>query len=620
MQAFLLGTKKVKTDFAVSEERSESEFCKGSPMAKHKNHFEKKSAPLSGIGLKWRMRAAEEDLSRRLAESTGCFPETARILVSRGIAGIKAFRDFLYPTLQGLPHPDGLQDLPKAADRILLAMERQEKILIFGDYDADGITATVLLYSFLSRFYPHVFFYLPHREKEGYGLGIEQVTAFSKKGIRLIITVDCGITSHGAVEEAGKRGLDVIVTDHHRPGNTLPEACAVVDPGREDCASGLDDLAGVGVSFYLAMAIRTKLREKGFWQKMPEPRLIEESDLVALGTVADLVPLTGINRILVREGILQMRKNPRPGIEALCRVAGLSFGEMSSEHIAYRIGPRINAAGRMAHPEIAAQLLLAPSVETAMPLAMELDKLNAARQLEENRILEEIESSLQRKPERLSREVLIFHGKDWPLGTIGIAASRLVKKFHRPVILISIRQGLGFASARSIPGFDLYRALDHCKDYLEQFGGHGMAAGFRILPEKISPLEESMCAFAAAFRDIIGFPPPLYVDAPLSLDAATPKLLEEIETIGPFGMENPLPLFVAENLDVIHQRPLGKDEAHRRLVLRQMHSPSGKTVQGVIFQAGKDARIPGRLSTCIFHLRKAWGKSDEVEIQIEGWE
>lgn len=566
------------------------------------------------------MRAAKEDAVAHLAASTGCFPETARILVGRGIVGIASFRDFLHPSIRNLPHPDCIKDLTKAADRIIAAMEKQEKIVIFGDYDADGITATVLLYGFLSRFYPHVSFYLPHREKEGYGLGREQVIAFSGNGIRLIITVDCGIASFEAVEEASKRGMDVIITDHHRPGGILPGACAVVDPGQEDCPSGLDYLAGVGVSFYLAMALRKALRERGFWQKKPEPRLVSESDLVALGTVADLVPLTGINRILVRAGLNEIRENPRPGLEALCRVAGLSRKELDSEHIAYRIGPRINAAGRMAHPEIAAKLLLAETQEAAMPLALELDRLNAARQTEENRILAEIESLLDREPQRLLREVLLFAGSNWPPGTIGITASRLVKKFHKPVMLISIREGLGFASARSIPGFDLYLALDHCKNLLEQFGGHGMAAGFRVLPKNIASLERSICQFAEPFRDILGHAPPLLVDAPLSPASLSSKLLDEIEKIGPFGMENPLPLFVMENLVVVHSRSIGKDEAHRRLVLRPMGHAGGKTVQAVLFRAGKDARIPERLSTCIFHLRRAWGKAGEVEMQIEAWE
>lgn len=566
------------------------------------------------------MRAANEELVDHLARSTACFPETARILVARGITHIKSFRDFMYPSVRSLPHPDCLKDLTKAADRILAGMEKQEKILVFGDYDADGVTATVLLYSFLSRFYPHVSFYLPHREKEGYGLGRDQAAAFARAGFRLLVTVDCGVTSHEAVAEAARRGMDVVVTDHHRPGSHLPEACAVVDPGREDCVSGLHYLAGVGVAFYLVMALRKGLREKGFWQENPEPRLLLESDLVALGTIADLVPLTGINRILVQAGLNRIRENPRPGMEALCRIAGFSHEDMDSEQIAYRIGPRINAAGRMAHPGLAADLLLATTVEKALPLALELDRLNAGRQMEESRILAEIETLFDQNPERLSKEVLVLQGRDWPLGTIGIVASRLAKRFHKPAMLISIRKGRGFASARSVPGFDLYRSLVHCQSLLEQFGGHGMAAGFQILPDNIFSFEQKLCEFAQPFREIIGRPSPLLVDARLFLDSLSGEFLDEIERIGPFGMENPRPLFVAENLEVLNVRSIGKDDAHRRLVLRQARRPGGKAVQAVLFRAGRDTVIPRRFAACIFHLQKAWGRPGEVEMQIEAWE
>lgn len=569
--------------------------------------------------LIWRLRSADEELTERLHSTMGCLPVTARVLAARGLTSISSLRKFLHPSIQNLPHPDSLQDLSLAAHRIVQALMQRETILIFGDYDADGVTATTLMHSFLSRFSPHIRFHLPHREREGYGLKPQHIQAFVQSGTGLVITVDCGISSHEAIREARKAGLDVIVTDHHRPGDTLPDALAVVDPLRQDCTSGLGSMAGVGLAFYLVMAIRRHLRDRGYWKTFPEPALLPETDLVALGTVADLVPLTGVNRILVQAGIACIQKTPRPGVEALCRVAGVAHTDVDSEAIAFRLAPRINAAGRMAHPELALQLLSAPSVEAAMPLALELDRLNSARQAEENRILVPIEARLEQAATSPQKSALVLHEKDWPLGVIGIVASRLVRRHHVPTVLIAIENDMGQASARSVPGFDLYAALSACSPLLEQYGGHAMAAGFRILSRNIPAFQNHFCAVAAQHAHLWDSPPPLMVDAIVDLDSLSLKLLAELDALGPFGMANPSPLLAARHLEVVRSFPMGNQGAHRRLILRQPTSLRTRQVSAVAFGVGKDIPFPQHMDVCLFRIRKGWLKDEEIQLHIEGW-
>ncbi|MCW7754215.1 single-stranded-DNA-specific exonuclease RecJ [Desulfobotulus sp. H1] len=571
-------------------------------------------------GLLWHLRSVHDDVIERLVRASGCLPLTATIMAGRGFTGIRSLRDFLYPSIQKLPNPDTLQDLNRASDRIAQAITQRESIVVFGDYDADGITSTALLYGFLSRLNAKTAFHLPHREKEGYGLKASHIPAFTQTGTRLIITVDCGISSHEAIREARKAGIDVVITDHHRPGPELPDAIAVVNPQRIDCPSGLRQMAGVGVAFYLVMAIRKKLRESGFWQHtLPEPSLLPETDLVAIGTIADLVPLTGVNRILVHAGITVIRKNPRPGIQALCRVAGIHSEAIDSESIAFRLAPRINAAGRMAHPELAARLLCAPDLETAMPLALELDRLNTARQNEENRIFIPITDELEKKPSLSNQPALILHSEDWSPGVIGIVASRLVRRYHKPALLIAMKDGYGQASGRSIPGIDLYATLTHCSALLEQYGGHSMAAGFRISHKNLAAFQKHFCSLLHPCHNSIGIPPPIMADALVTLDSLTPLLLSEIEALGPFGMENPAPIFAAKNLEVISCTPMGQQGNHRRLVLRQPTCIRTQKMPAVVFGVNKNSYFPRHLETCLFRIRKEWGQTDSVQIQIEAW-
>ncbi|TWI71193.1 single-stranded-DNA-specific exonuclease [Desulfobotulus alkaliphilus] len=586
----------------------------------HNIPYLEKNSPQGRPPLLWHLRQAPEEACERIIQTTGCLPATAAVMAARGLTRMTALRKFLHPSVKNLPHPDSISDLSRASERIVQAVFNREPIMIFGDYDADGVTSTALVYGFLLRVTPEVRFHLPHREKEGYGLKSSHIPDFARSGIRLIITVDCGISSHDAVLEAGKNGMDVIITDHHRPGDHLPDASAIVNPQRPDCRSGLRELAGVGVAFYLVMAIRKKLREAGFWQEgFPEPPLLQETDLVAIGTVADLVPLTGINRILVHAGINAIRKNPRPGIQALCRVAGISCEDLDSEAIAFRLAPRINAAGRMAHPEIATRLLCASSVEEAMPMAMELDRLNGSRQDEENRILLPIENCLKENPALSRQPALILHSEDWSPGVIGIVASRLVRRHHRPAILIATRGENGQASGRSIPGIDLYKSLSHCRSLLEQFGGHTMAAGFRIQPKNILSFQKEFCSLMTSHKDIIGQPPAFIADALITLDDLCPELLDEIQALGPFGMENPAPLFVARHLEVMGNTAMGSDGKHRRLLLRQAACIRVRRVTAVVFGAGKNAFFPHHLDTILFRIRKGWGKDEAVQIQIEAW-
>lgn len=566
----------------------------------------------------WRLRPAPEHLVDLLIRKTGCHPITATVLAARGISGVAETRAFLHPQLRHLPPPGAVADLSLAADRVVTALRNRERILVFGDYDADGVTSTALLYGFLRRLTSSVETFLPHRETDGYGLKPEQIPGFAKAAIRLIITVDCGIASHEAVEAASEADIDVVITDHHTVGETLPPACAVVDPKRSDCEGGIDPLAGVGVAFYLIIAIRKALRESGFWKPGTEPPLLPETDLVALGTVADLVPLVDANRILVRTGIETLRTTPRPGIRALCQVAGIRPDEMDGEAIAFRLAPRINAAGRMDHPDLALRLLLAEDNSQAMAAAEELDRLNTERQDRENRMVTQMEEEIRTHPRWLTESALVLDAPDWPVGIVGIAASRLVRKYHRPVAIITTAGGVGKASARSVPGFDLHHALGLCAPLLEQFGGHKMAAGFRIDPKKIPAFRKR---FITVAKEALPVPhqETLEVDALLTIDDMDLQLWEELERLAPFGAANPAPLFVARDLELVSISPMGKDGSHRRMVLKQRSCLRQNRMQAVAFRVGTDTVFPHVLSTCLFRLRKNTYRNAELQMIIEGW-
>jgi len=561
------------------------------------------------------------EIVRHLSKTLKCDPVTATILVNRKIISPEKAFVFLNPSLNSIRSPFSIKDMDVAVNRIDTAITNHEKILIFGDYDVDGITATTILYDFFKYLGTDVSYYIPHRSKEGYGLQTSHIPNHAlPEGINLIITVDCGSDSHDAVKAAHKAGIDVIITDHHKISEPLPPAVAVVNPKRRDCTSGFDNLAGVGLAFYLLICLRKHLRDKNFWRDRQEPNLKNICDLVALGTVADIVPLVDDNRILTKTGLEVINSNTRPGIKAILEVCGikkqLSTHSIGTEDIAFKLAPRLNAAGRIDHAKIAVELLTEKNFNTAKEIAVTLNKLNTFRQTCEKEILEEILLHLNENPHLLENKALVLSGQGWNEGVLGIVASRLANRYFRPVVLISIRDGAGKGSARSIPGFDLYEGFCACFDDLEKFGGHPMAAGLKIKAANIERFQRNFETIVEKMTAPDDFVPELLIDYELDFDHISDKLIDELESLQPFGPDNQEPLFAAGNIKVASSTLVGGN--HRRMLLTQPHGKTQKSINAIHFNIETGKPLEENFDQIIFRLRwNRWNGSKTAQIIIE---
>jgi single-stranded-DNA-specific exonuclease len=566
---------------------------------------------------RWQIAAADGVCVSALKQALGCHPLIATLLVNRGIVTPERADAFLHASIAHLRPPTGLKDLEKAVGRILRALTAGEAILLFGDYDVDGTTATAVLFEFLSACGADVSYYIPHRLREGYGLQPGHIAEVAvPRRAALLITVDCGSGSHAAVDAARAAGIDVIITDHHHLSPPLPQAVAVLNPKRSDCTGGLDRLAGVGVAFCLALALRRRLRETGFWTKRAEPNLRQLCDLVALGTIADMVPLVEENRILARAGLEVMGSGRRPGVAALMDAAGIANRPMDADDVAFRLAPRLNAAGRIDHAGLAVDLLTAGSMDAARPLAQTLNRLNAARQEIERRIWEDLENLVVRRPALLKRQTLVLAHPDWHAGVIGIAASKLMARYHRPVVLIALKDRSGRGSARGIPGVDLFACLCACRMHLEELGGHAQAAGLRIRTDRLPDFEQ---AFEAAVRAAAGpeaFIPHLPIDAEVGLEDISEELADQLEQLMPFGAGNPEPLFMARRVAVVSSSRVG--EHHRRMLLRPDVGPARRPLAAIHFHPDPQQAALAHFDQMAFRLRwNRWNGSQSLQLVIE---
>ena len=483
------------------------------------------------------------------------------------LAGILAARGITDPTealtlLAGeeeLSDPMLLTDMDKACARILEAIDKEQTIVVYGDYDVDGVTATALLYQHLKGMGASVKCMLPSREGDGYGLSKNAIQSIHDKGCQLIVTVDNGISALEEAEFAASLGVDLIVTDHHLPHDALPKAVAVVDPRRADDYSPFKGLCGAGVAFKLCAALDGC---------PPEEMLDYCGDLAAVGTVADVMPLTGENRTLVKAGLKLLQQTDRPGISALLEEVGLEGKPITAENVSYAIAPRINAAGRMDNAVTALQLVLCEDEERAEELAHKLNEINVARQETEQEIVKAAQEQLDAEPAILEDRVILIWGRDWHPGVIGIVASRLVEKTGRPVIVVSVDEhGEGKGSGRSVQGFNLHECIASCEDILLRFGGHAMAAGLSVREENLPELRRRLNEWAARECAVL-FTPPLECDLSIHLDRITVESVRRLEQLAPYGAENPTPVFVLEKavIDGIFSVSEGK---HCRLRLRQ---------------------------------------------------
>jgi len=565
----------------------------------------------------WQILQPGIHLVEKLCGILKCHPIVASILVNRNITSAEDASSFFNTSLNHLSPPFSIKDMDAAVDRILEAIARKEKILIFGDYDVDGITATTILLEFLHSVDADVAYYIPHRIAEGFGLKKNHISDYAiPNGIHLIITVDCGSDSQDAVKVASDSGIDVIITDHHMISDTMPPAVAVINPKRNDCPSGFRDLAGVGVAFYLLICLRKKLRDTNFWQDRPEPNLKNYCDLVALGTLADMVPLTRDNRILIKAGLNIIRSSQRPGLNALIEVCRINKHTMDSDDIVFYLAPRLNSAGRIDHASTAVELLTAKNIKTARKIAHSLNRLNQDRRNIENKILAEVNNHLKNNQHLLRKNTLVLVHQDWHLGILGIVASRLIKRYFRPVVLITTADGIGKGSARSIPEVNLYEGLSACAKNIENFGGHPMAAGLKIKTENIDPFRIHFENIVSRMAKPADFIPKIAIDYKLDFVNISDKLIDELESLKPFGIANLEPLFMTKEVDIISSKRVGKN--HRQMVLGQKIGKTGKTFNAIQFNV--DTRTPskGTFDQIAYRLRwNRWNGRKNAQIVIE---
>jgi single-stranded-DNA-specific exonuclease len=515
------------------------------------------------LARRWRPSRVDPapDAVARLVRELHLPEPLCRLLVARGHAEPAQARAFLRPSLATLHDPSRLAGMEQAVARLAGALDRGETILVHGDYDVDGICAATLYTRVLRRLGATVVPFVPHRTRDGYDLGAEGIRRAAAADARLILTADCGVVAHEAVEAARRVGIDVIVTDHHVPGATLPAAVAVVNPKRADCAYPDPDLSGTGVAFKVALALA---RARG----LPDEAVHYALDLVALATVADVMPLRGENRVMTRFGLRVLAESRAPGLRALIAAAGLSGKTLTAGHLSHVLAPRLNAVGRLDDADTGLRLLLADETE-GPALANLLEEANLRRRAVDREILEQAVARLDGAYDPERDRALVLAGPGWHPGVIGIVASRLVERYHRPAVLIALGKdgALARGSGRSIPGFDLLAAVRACGDHLERFGGHAAAAGFDIRPDSID-------AFASAFaeharRVLPEAPVPVVrIDLDLALGEATPELVRYLAYAGPFGAGNPTPVFAFRRVTIGSAGRVGRDGHHLRLRLR----------------------------------------------------
>lgn len=537
---------------------------------------------------RWTVASLDSDGEAKavtLANELSLPPLVAKLLVQRGFDDLKSASQFLNGGLECLHDPFLLKGMAEAVERIQLAINRNERVRIYGDYDADGVSSTTLMTYLFQRLELSFDSYIPHRTLEGYGLNHKAIDLAAELGVTLIVTVDTGISAAPQIAYAASLGIDVIVTDHHEPPHELPAAWAIINPKQEDCPYPFKGLAGVGVAFKLAQAL------------LGEPP-VEWTDVAALGTIADLMPLTDENRVLVRLGLEQLQKTEKPGFQALAEVAGIQLSTISAIDVAFGMAPRINAAGRLEHAEGAVRLLTAANSEIAAAAALTLDRLNKERQLIVENILQDAEAQWMDKCEaakqngRPDPSVIVLAAEGWNPGVVGIVASKFVEKQYKPTLILGIdaNSGMCKGSARSIAGYDLHAALVECDEFLDHYGGHQAAAGMSLHREQLEAFEERLGRLADEWLDTDDWVPKTVVDLACKMDDATLNVREQLSQLEPFGVGNAAPKLLLQGAVVADRRTMGKENKHLKLSL----SGEGKLLDVVGFGFGSLAdRLSG---------------------------
>ena len=531
----------------------------------------------------------EEKIQEDLAKELNLSPPLCRLLIQRGVTSVDQAQRFFHPNLKDLHDPFLLPDMDKAVKRIEKALGNKQRILVYGDYDVDGTTSVALVYKFLRRFTTNMDYYIPDRYDEGYGISVQGIDYAEETGVKLIIALDCGIKAIGMVEYANSKGIDFIICDHHMPDETLPEAVAVVDAKRPDSVYPYEHLSGCGVGFKLVQAIA---KNNG----IAFSELYDLLDLVAVSIASDIVPITGENRILAHYGLKQLNGSPSIGLKGIIEICNLHRKNITINDIVFKIGPRINASGRMMNGKEAVDLLLANSIQDAREKSENIDHYNEDRRELDKKMTEEAISYIDENVKLGNTNSIVIYNEKWHKGVIGIVASRLAEKYYRPSVVLTKSNDMVTGSARSIMNFDVYKAIEACKDLLENFGGHTYAAGLSLKEENLEAFTKRFEELSVKMINEEMMRPQINVDAEISFNEINGKFVHDLARFNPFGPENLNPIFVTRKVcDFGTSKVVGYDNLHLKLEMVDNTSPN--SVHGIAF---RQAKALGRIKSGVF--------------------
>lgn len=570
---------------------------------------------------------ADKQVVERLGKELSISPQLTNLLVQRGVTTYEEAKSFFRPSLDELPDPFLMKDMDKAVKRILQAIDNNESIMIYGDYDVDGTTAVSLVYSFLKNIHKKIEFYIPDRYLEGYGISCKGIDTAYEHGVKLIIALDCGIKAIDKVNYATDKGIDFIIGDHHRPGDRIPSAVAVLDPKRSDCLYPFKDLSGAGVGFKLVQALTRKL-------ELPDKKAFGSLDLLAISIAADIVPITGENRILAYFGLKQINKSPRPGVYSILKSSGFEriaengtsktvfTREITISDLVFVVSPRINAAGRIKDATDSVRLLISSHDDYAEKLGGEINILNTTRRDLDTSITQEAIDIINASEELKKKKTTVLFKEEWHKGVIGIVASRLIEHFYKPTIVLTLSDGLVTGSARSVKDFDIYDAIDACSHLLAHFGGHTYAAGLAMKPENLDPFLKEFEAYAEKHLSEEMLVPEIEIDEELYLSDINTKFYRILRQFAPFGPGNMTPLFVSHHLiDTGYAKAVGKNGDPRHLKFEAVHkNHSGNPLKAIAFNMGEhyDKMKQGKSFSLCYHLdENNWQGNTSLQLRVK---
>ena len=565
---------------------------------------------------RWQVATPDDEARQRLAAELSLSPLLCQILINRGITDAEMARKFLAPSLHDLHDPYLLSGMEVSVRRIVGAIQMNEQIAVYGDYDVDGVTGTALLSTFFVSLGLNVASYIPDRRGEGYGLNSEAIRQLAGQGTRLLITVDCGSTAVEEVALAGQLGVDTIITDHHQPPDALPDALAVVNPHQQSCGYPNKHLCGVGLVFKLLTALRAHMRQAGV---LPErlPNLKRHLDLVALGTIADVTPIRGENRVIVQHGLEELSRTLKPGLQALRQVSGRQGKSASVGEVGFQLAPRLNASGRLGSAEQSLKLLMARDRAEAETLAAKLDEVNRARRTLQADIERAVHDRIDRQYGGAPPAAIVLGDADWHLGVVGIVAARIAETYHRPTFLLQIDGATARGSGRSIPTFDLYDGLQHCAEWLEQFGGHRYAAGLTVAVDNLAALQEAFVRYADDRLGPEDLQPVLRLESVVALADIDRAMVDQLASLEPHGPGNPMPVLAACGVSVTSSiRRLGQDGQHARFSVEQ----DGRGLEVIAFRIAErvtEAAAKGSMLDIAFvPVINTWRDQSTLELQL----